>query len=66
MLEPELLATLLKTIKNLTMLPTSLEVLQNANAIDVIVRVLRRSFEGRIAAVRCLCHLACDEKFSAR
>nr|CRX79037.1 hypothetical protein ls5930a1_00083 [Leucosporidium scottii] len=36
MLTPDLLAPLLKTIKNLTMLPSALEVLQNANAIETL------------------------------
>lgn len=52
MLDPELLAPLLKTIKNLSMLPSALEVLQNANAIDSLVRILAEPFEGKLAAVR--------------
>ena len=51
MLEPALLAPLLKTIKNLTMLPAALEVLQNANAIEVLVSVLAEEQEGKTGAV---------------
>lgn len=51
MLQPKLLAPLLKTIKNLTMLPSALEVLQNANAIEALVVILSEEFEGKIAAV---------------
>ncbi|GAA5843686.1 hypothetical protein JCM5353_001293 [Sporobolomyces roseus] len=50
LLEPELLALLLKTIKNLSMLPAALDVLQNANCIETLVDVLSREFEGRLAA----------------
>ncbi|KDE07893.1 STE/STE11/CDC15 protein kinase [Microbotryum lychnidis-dioicae p1A1 Lamole] len=46
----DLLAILLKTIKHLTMIPSALEVLQNANAIEVLVRVLSRQMEGKLAA----------------
>lgn len=51
MLEPDLLAPLLRALKNLTMVPTTLEVLQNANAIDALVKILSEPFEGRLAAV---------------
>ncbi|GAA5962208.1 hypothetical protein JCM3765_003898 [Sporobolomyces pararoseus] len=50
LLEPELLAILLKTIKNLSMLPTALDVLQNANTIEALVEISRKEFRGRIAA----------------
>lgn len=49
-LEPELLAPLLRTVKELTMVPTTLEVFQNANTIDNLVRILEEPFEGRLAA----------------
>jgi len=52
LLEPELLALLLKTVKNLSMLPAALDVLQNANCIETLVDVLSQEFEGRLAAVR--------------
>lgn len=51
MLQPDLLAPLLKTVKNLTMLPAALEVLQNANAIEVLVGILAQQSEGKLAAV---------------
>ena len=44
---------MLKTIKYLTMLPSALEVLQNANAIEVLVGILAQQFEGKLAAVSC-------------
>ncbi|GAA5871422.1 hypothetical protein JCM8547_002661 [Rhodosporidiobolus lusitaniae] len=50
LLEPELLALLLKTVKNLSMLPAALDVLQNAGAIEMLVDVLGRSYRGRLAA----------------
>ncbi|GAA6017250.1 hypothetical protein JCM10207_003660 [Rhodosporidiobolus poonsookiae] len=49
-LEPELLACLLKTIKNLSMLPLALDVLQNAGTIDMLVSLLGRSYRGRLGA----------------
>jgi hypothetical protein len=51
MLEPDLLVTLLKTLKNLTMLPASLEVLQNAGAIETFVKILGQNFDGKLGAV---------------
>ncbi|GAA6044474.1 hypothetical protein JCM8097_000899, partial [Rhodosporidiobolus ruineniae] len=50
LLEPELLAPLLKTIKNLSMLPAALDVLQNAGAIDMLVETLGKTYRGRLAA----------------
>ncbi|GJN89439.1 hypothetical protein Rhopal_002425-T1 [Rhodotorula paludigena] len=50
LLEPELLATLLKTIKNLSMLPAALEILQNAGAIETLVAVLGQRYRGRLGA----------------
>ncbi|GAA6064463.1 hypothetical protein JCM10212_002126 [Sporobolomyces blumeae] len=50
LLEPDLLAILLKTIKNLSMLPTSLDTLQNASAIELLVRVLGEKRPGRLGA----------------
>ncbi|KAA1064245.1 hypothetical protein PGTUg99_017141 [Puccinia graminis f. sp. tritici] len=44
-LENELLATMLKTLKNLTMLPVGLQVLQNANAIETLTKVLKEQIE---------------------
>lgn len=48
----DLLPPVLKTIKNLTMLPSALEVLQHANAIEALVQVLADyQIDGKIAAV---------------
>lgn len=44
-LDNELLATMLKTLKNLTMLPVGLQVLQNANAIETLTKVLKQQIE---------------------
>ncbi|GAA5958813.1 hypothetical protein JCM10213_006249 [Rhodosporidiobolus nylandii] len=50
LLQPELLALLLKTIKNLSMVPASLDVLQNAGLIETLVDILGQTFCGRLAA----------------
>ncbi|KAK4699243.1 hypothetical protein P7C70_g7019, partial [Phenoliferia sp. Uapishka_3] len=50
MLEPDLLAPMLKTIKTLTMLPAALDVLQNANAIEALVLILSKQFDGKLGA----------------
>ncbi|CAH7667955.1 hypothetical protein PPACK8108_LOCUS2400 [Phakopsora pachyrhizi] len=44
-LESELLGTMLKTLKNLTMLPTGLQVLQNANTIETLTKILKEQIE---------------------
>ncbi|KAL1746839.1 hypothetical protein HDZ31DRAFT_33179 [Schizophyllum fasciatum] len=46
LLEPECLAQMLKAIKHLSMNPTLLEVLQNANAIEILVRILDEQSTG--------------------
>ncbi|GAA5885013.1 hypothetical protein JCM16303_006517 [Sporobolomyces ruberrimus] len=50
LLEPELLAKHLKALKNLSMLPSALDILQNANAIEMLVGISKRNFQGRVAA----------------
>ncbi|GAA5977680.1 hypothetical protein JCM11641_001376 [Rhodosporidiobolus odoratus] len=50
LLEPDLLALLLKTVKNLSMLPAALDVLQNAGALDALVDILGRSYRGKVGA----------------
>ncbi|GAA5906712.1 hypothetical protein JCM6882_003280 [Rhodosporidiobolus microsporus] len=50
LLDAELLALLLKTIKNLSMLPSALDVLQNAGTIETLVAILSRTFRGRVGA----------------
>ncbi|GAA6058273.1 hypothetical protein JCM3770_004335 [Rhodotorula araucariae] len=49
-LEPELLAVLLKTLKNLSMVPAALDPLQHAGAIEMLVEVLAQTYRGRLAA----------------
>ena len=44
-MSPNHLITMLKFIKNLSMLSTTLDALQNSNAIDVLTELLRESFE---------------------
>lgn len=44
-LETELLATMLKTLKNLTMIPSGLQVLQNANTIETLTTLLKDQIE---------------------
>uniref|UniRef100_A0A0K3CJ22 BY PROTMAP: gi/472584551/gb/EMS22137.1/ STE/STE11/cdc15 protein kinase [Rhodosporidium toruloides NP11] gi/647399342/emb/CDR43947.1/ RHTO0S08e08328g1_1 [Rhodosporidium toruloides] n=1 Tax=Rhodotorula toruloides TaxID=5286 RepID=A0A0K3CJ22_RHOTO len=50
LLEPDLLAVLLKTVKNVSMLPSALEVLQNAGAIEMLVSMLAKTYRGRVGA----------------
>ena len=40
LLDPEHLVHMLKAVKHLSMSPTLLEVLQNANAIEILVKIL--------------------------
>jgi len=46
LLEPECLVQMLKAVKHLSMNVTLLEVLQNANAIDILVRILDEQSSG--------------------
>jgi hypothetical protein len=46
-----LLSSMLKTIRNITMSPNGLEVLQNANVIEALVRVLTEHLDGPMSAV---------------
>ncbi|KAM0746355.1 kinase-like protein [Meredithblackwellia eburnea MCA 4105] len=50
LLEPDLLAPMLKTIKTLTMLPSALDTLQHANVIDALVSILSDQFDGKVGA----------------
>lgn len=45
-LEPEYLALMLKAVKHLSMSATLLDVLQNANALEILVRVLEEQSSG--------------------
>lgn len=46
LLEPECLVHILKAIKHLSMSPTVLDVLQNANAIEILVKILNEQTSG--------------------
>ncbi|KAJ7202878.1 hypothetical protein GGX14DRAFT_653362 [Mycena pura] len=46
LLEPECLVQMLKAVKHLSMNATLLEVLQNANAIEILVRILEKQSSG--------------------
>lgn len=49
---------MLKAVKHLSMSPTLLEVLQNANAIDILVKILDEQISGPYSTV---CPLRNDE-----
>ncbi|KPV72270.1 uncharacterized protein RHOBADRAFT_47116 [Rhodotorula graminis WP1] len=49
-LEPDLLAILLKTVKNLSMLPAALDPLQQAGTIGMLVSLLGQTYRGRLGA----------------
>lgn len=51
LLEPEYLVHLLKAVKHLSMNATLLEVLQNANAIEILVRILDEHKSGPYSTV---------------
>lgn len=52
LLEPEHLVIILKAIKHLSMNATLLEVLQNANALEILVRILDEQGSGPHSTVR--------------
>lgn len=51
MLEPEYLVQMLKAVKHLSMNATLLEVLQNANAIDILTKLLDEQSMGPYSTV---------------
>ncbi|EKM49713.1 uncharacterized protein PHACADRAFT_214230 [Phanerochaete carnosa HHB-10118-sp] len=53
LLEPEYLVNVLKAVKHLSMSATLLEVLQNANAIDILVKILEEQSSGPYSAEIC-------------
>ncbi|GJE91912.1 Pkinase domain-containing protein [Phanerochaete sordida] len=53
LLEPEYLVNMLKAVKHLSMSATLLEVLQNANAIDILVKILDEQSSGPYSAEIC-------------
>lgn len=52
LLEPETLVQLLKAVKHLSMNATLLDVLQNANAIEILTKILDEQSSGPHSAVR--------------
>jgi hypothetical protein len=54
LLEPACLVQMLKAVKHLSMNPTLLEVLQNANAIEILTRILDEQSSGPHSTVGCL------------
>jgi hypothetical protein len=57
LLEPECLVQMVKAVKHLSMNSTILEVLQNANAIEILVRILDEQSSGPHSTVRYPCLL---------
>jgi len=51
-LEPEYLVSLLKAVKHLSMNSNLLDVLQNANAIEILIRIMVRKSSGPYGTVR--------------
>jgi len=51
LLEPEYLVMLLKAIRNLSMIPSLLDGLQNANIIEVLVTILAKQTSGPYSTV---------------
>lgn len=51
LLDPEHLVVMLKAVKHLSMNPTLLDVLQNANAIEILTRILDEQRSGAHSAV---------------
>ena len=47
-LSVELLAAMLKSIKNITMAPAALEALQNTNAIETLVKIMSRHLDATV------------------
>ena len=51
LLEPECLVQMLKAVKHLSMNATLLEVLQNANALEILIRILDEQSSGSHSTV---------------
>jgi hypothetical protein len=51
LLEPECLVQMLKAVKHLSMNATLLDVLQNANALEILIRILDEQSTGPHSAV---------------
>jgi hypothetical protein len=52
LLEPDCLVQMLKAVKHLSMNATLLDVLQNANALEVLIRILDEQSSGLHGTVR--------------
>ena len=52
LLEPECLVLMLKAVKHLSMSSTLLDVLQNANAIEILIKILEEQSSGPHSTVR--------------
>ena len=67
LLEPEYLVQMLRAVKHLSMNVSMLEVLQNANAIEILVRILNEHSYDLYSTV-CVRHLmsinarSCDDR----
>ncbi len=58
LLQPEYLVQMLKAVKHLSMNANLLEVLQNANAIEILVKILDEQSSGPYGTVRAASILA--------
>lgn len=66
LVEPECLVQMVKAVKHLSMNATLLEVLQNANALEVLIRILEGQSSGPHAAVCSYKTKYCDRIFLTR
>lgn len=66
LLDADSLVALLKTVKNVSMLPVTLEALQKAGTIEVLAQVLAMPLQGKLAAVSLLAHLLRLSRFSCQ
>ena len=51
----DLLPLMLKTLKNVSMAPAALEVLQHANAVEIVVKVMAQHLEITVRSVALVC-----------
>ena len=51
LLEPEYLVQMLRAVKHLSMNASLLEVIQNANAIEILIRILEEQSSGKHSTV---------------
>lgn len=55
---------MLKAVKHLSMNATMLEVLQNANAIEILIRILEEQTSGPHSTVRIILFVHTPQRFS--